>query len=276
MRMLHVGAAQIHSGGGVEDVLERTERQVAAASAFGVDVLLFSECCLQGYDYEMDGRMLADVALPVTAGPFKDLSHMAQAYEMNILMGFWEFADYRFHNSVFVAHADGRTAVERKHRMCPVELGAGVTPGPRERAVHEFGGVRCAIVICMDGGIPDLPEQIRRNRIDFRFCPTGGGGKLSDMLHEEDLDTDDGLARYCANRPRVFNTHHVQPEDDWPGVGFCSANALGPAGENTCHQGHCMIVDNRRIMRAQTVGTIVLEHQQDALIHAELTFPGES
>lgn len=41
----------------------------------------------------------------------------------------------------------------------------------------------------------------------------------------------------------------------------------------TCHMGHCMIVDNRGVMRTQLPGTPVLEHQQDLMTHAVLQFP---
>lgn len=46
MRTLHVATAQVHSGNGVNDVLERIERQVKAASAVGVEVILFTELAL--------------------------------------------------------------------------------------------------------------------------------------------------------------------------------------------------------------------------------------
>lgn len=71
---------------------------------------------------------------------------------------------------------------------------------------------------------------------------------------------------------RVFNAAAIFGEKDCPYSGFASANALGPVGRQTCHQGHCMIVDNRRVMRAQIPGTIVREHMQDQMIHALLCF----
>ena len=47
-RTLHVAAAQIHSGRAIEDILRRTERQVAAAAEVGAEVILFAEGALQG------------------------------------------------------------------------------------------------------------------------------------------------------------------------------------------------------------------------------------
>jgi hypothetical protein len=87
------------------------------------------------------------------------------------------------------------------------------------------------------------------------------------------LATPEGQKAYAENRPRVFKPEPFLDEEECPDTGFTAANALGPVGERTCHQGHCMIVDNQRVMRAQVPGTNVLEHQQDQMIHAELSFP---
>jgi predicted amidohydrolase len=46
MKQLRVAAAQIHSGGTVEQTLARAETQVRAAAVVGAEVILFSECAL--------------------------------------------------------------------------------------------------------------------------------------------------------------------------------------------------------------------------------------
>jgi len=46
-KKLHVAVAQIHASGGVSETLARAELQIAAASAVGADVILFSEVCLR-------------------------------------------------------------------------------------------------------------------------------------------------------------------------------------------------------------------------------------
>ena len=152
------------------------------------------------------------------------------------------------------------------------ELFAEITPGRREREVVEINGVRCALIICADGGMEGLSEDLQRQGVDYRLCPTGGGGKMADMLRAHELQSPEGRSRYTNNRPRVFNVAPILSETDCPFSGFASANALGPVGHQTFHQGHCMIVDNQRVMRAQIPGTIVLEHMQDQMVHAVLAF----
>ena len=271
-RTLHVAAAQIHSGGLIEDILQRVERQVTAASAVGAEVILFAEGALHGYDYDMTPESVRAVAEPADSPHCRRLLEMAQRHRIAILIGFFERSGEAIHNSILVARPDGTHKTARKHILTEGEIRARLTPSPRERTIVEFNGVRCAIIICADGGIDGLHDELRAQKVDYRFCPTGGGGKISDMLHVDDLLTAEGRARYTENRPRVFKTEAILDEKECPATGFTSANALGPVGRQTCHQGHCMIVDHQRVMRAQIPGTIVLEHMEDQMIHARLQF----
>lgn len=271
-RRMHVAAAQIHSGGPLDETLKRVGRQVAAAAAVEADLLLFAEGALHGYDAGMTRRSVRAVAEPPDGPRCRRVAALARRHGVTILIGFFERMGDRVFNSVLVAPPRGACWTARKHALTPTELAAGLAPGPRERPVLEIEGVRCAIVICADGGIDGLHEDLRARSVDYRLCPTGGGGTMAEMLHERDLLTADGRAKYVANRPRVFKPEAILDEKECPYTGFASANALGPVGKQTCHQGHCMIVDNRRVMRAQIPGTIVLEHMQDQMIHAVLTF----
>jgi len=271
-RTLHVAAAQIHAGGGTEDTLRRLEHQVASAAAVGVEVILFSECVLHGYDYDMTRKSVRSLAEPMNGPTCSRVVKLARRHKLAILAGFFEHDRDAIYNSHLVARPDGSRAVQRKHVLTPGELKAKLTRGPMERTVFTFNGVRTAITICADGGIEGLHDRLHKQGVTYRFCPTGGGGKIADYLHEADLQTPAGRKQYEKNRPRVFNTNAILNKTKCPYTGFTSANALGPVGRQTCHQGHCMIVDNDRVMRAQIPGTIVLEHMQDQMIHAQLNF----
>jgi len=272
MKTLHVAAAQIHAGAGINDTLRRLERQLAAAAAVGVEVILFSECVLHGYDGDMTRDSVRAVAEPVAGPTCSRVVALAKRYRLAILAGFFERDGDAVYNSHVIARPDGTRAVERKHSLTSTELQAGLTAGPAARTVFKFNGVRTAIIICADGGIKGLHNRLHEQGVVYRFCPTGGGGEIQNCLHEADLRTPAGRKRYAENRPKVFKTEAILSRKECPHTGFTSANALGPVGKQTCHQGHCMIVDRDRVMRAQIPGTIVLEHQQDQMIHAVLTF----
>jgi predicted amidohydrolase len=271
-RKLHVAAAQIISSGPLADTLGRMERQAASAAAVGADLVLFSECALHGYDFDMTAKSVRAVA-ETTDGPgCGAVSRMAERLGISMLAGFFEKDGNEVFNSVLVARNDGSRDVQRKHVITPGEITARLSPGPRRRTVFDFHGVRCAVVICSDGGLEGLHEELRAMSVDFRLCPTGGGGDIKDMLRAADLGKPESRALYAEKRSKTFKTEAILDEQECPFTGFASANALGPAGRRTCHQGHCMIVDNRRVMRAQIPGTIILEHMQDQMIHSELAF----
>lgn len=273
-RILHIAVTQVHSGGTIDENLQRIERQARAAAAVDADLVLFSECALQGYGYESDfnAATVAAQAVSLDSAPCRRVAKLAQTLNLVVMVGFFEADEGRFHNSCLVAWPDGRLEVERKYNLTPSELAAGLTPGVRERQPFVINGVKCAIVICSDGGIDGLYPMLREQGFDYRLCPTAGGGALADMLHENDMDTQEGRAVYERERARVFNPDAILDLSENHGLGFAAANALGPVGKRTCHMGHCMIVDNRGVLRAQIPGTPVLEHQQDTMAHAMVRF----
>ena len=273
-KQLHIAVAQVHSGGAIDENLARIESQVRAAAVVGADVILFGECALQGYGYESDlsAAIVTAQALSLDSAPCSRIGDLAQSLGLVVMVGLFEADAGAFYNSCLVASPDERLEVERKHALTPSELAAGLTPGERARKPFVINGVKCAIVICSDGGIDGLYPMLREEGFEYRFCPTAGGGALADMLHESDLATPAGRATYEEQRARVFNTRPILDLTENHGLGFASANALGPVGERTCHMGHCMIVDNRGVMRAQIPGTPVLEHMQDRMTHAEIVF----
>ena len=271
-RTLHLAVAQIHSGGPISQTMDRAERQISAASAVGAELILFSECALHGYDYDMTPESVRAVAEPVDGPHCRKIHELAKRHQISVLMGFFENDVGSIFNSMLIARPDGSLRTARKHVLTDSELFAGLTPGRREREVVEINGVRCALIICADSGMEGLSEDLRRQGGDYRLCPTGGGGRVADMLRADGLQSPEGRSRYAENRPRVFNISPILSENECPFSGFASANALGPVGHQTCHQGHCMIVDNERVMRAQIPGTIVLEHMQDQMVHARLDF----
>ncbi len=271
VKTLHVGAAQVLYGGSPERTLRRMEEQIIAASVLGVDVLLFSECVIHGYDGDMTEDFVRSHAEPIDGSSCSILSRLAVKYGLAILAGFMERAGDSFHTSQLVAFPDGSRDVQRKHCITAKESMAGISGGPAERKIFEFKGVRAAILVCADTGMKDLNGMLKQIGAELRFVPTAGGGDVSKMLHECDLTTLEGRKRYEEARAQVFITDAVIEKDEYPRC-FVSANAMGPVGRRTCHWGHCIIADRHGVLRAQLPGTNVFEHQQDSLIHAELSF----
>ena len=271
MRTLHVAVAQINAKATkVRDNLRRIHSQIKSAAAVKVDAILFAEVAIHGYDFSAKNLALAQ---PPDGPIGQQLSRWADRYGLTIMAGFLEAEAAGHYVSQLVAQAGAKPFAQRKHSITPDEIKAGFAPGPRERTLFRIKDVTCAVLICADTGIEGIHAELRQQGVEYLFIPTAGGGTLDQMLHEADLARPEIAQKYTEVRPRVFNTQAILPEADCKFPGWASANALGYDGKERCHQGHCMIVDRQRVMRAQIPGTIVLEHQQDQMVHAVLSFP---
>ncbi len=274
MTSLHVASAQISSEAGSPKTLPRMDALAQAAACIGAEIILFSEVAVHGYDYDMTPESVRAVAEPVDGPVARELLAIAARRRIVVLAGMFERDNDAVYNSHLIAEPSGRLRVQRKHNLTEGERRARLTPGPRTLEVFSINGIRCAVLICADSGLDGMPAECRRLGVRVRFLPTGGGGKLDEMLCQRDLATPEGRGKYEQNRPRVFLPDAFDPKFAEWGSALVTANALGPAGAATCHQGHCVIVDNMGVLRAQAVGTIVREHMHEQLINAVLHFPG--
>jgi len=272
MRKLHVASAQIVSQGGAAATLPQIDRISKVAALMGCDAILFSEVVIHGYDYDMTPESVRAVAEGVTGPVATAVSEMAARNNIVIMAGTFELCEDKVYNAHLIAYPDGRLLAERKAALTDGELRAGLTAGDRTRLVFDIKGVKCAILICADGGLEGIYDEVVAQGVEYLFCPTGGGGDIKDYLHQADLLTSEGRAKYEANRPRVCMATAFMPDFEERKLGFTASNALGRIGDKTCHQGHCIITDQYGVLRAQAVGTIVLEHQHPQLINAILYF----
>jgi predicted amidohydrolase len=256
----------------LEGNLARMRPLVAAAAAAGCDLALFAETCLHSFGMTPETVALAESL----DGPMADrVEAWAREFEIVICPGFIEKNGDARHNSHAAFFPDGRRIVQRKNYLTETEVATNLVAGPVERNVFEVNGVRCAFIICADSGIEAVWEDTARQGVQLRLCPTAGGGLRGEMMTEAELSTPEGLKRYEEGRRCVFTPQAVLPSER-PGVSpaFASANALGYNGvtERGWNRGHCLIVDRFGVLRAQIVGTPVLEHQQAALAWARLEF----
>jgi predicted amidohydrolase len=274
MRSLHVAVAQVHSVSGDPGAnLARMERQIASAAAVGVDVILFAETVVHSYEFSEENKAFAE---PVGGPLTTQIAQWARQYGITVLAGFIEKDGDNLHNSHVVAQPDGTLAAQRKHNMTPIELKGGLSAGPRERTVFEFNGVRTAIIICADSGMDGLYDMLEELRIEFRFHPCAGGDHIHDKpipyLRHEELFTEEGQALAAEYRNYVC-LHDAFVKEGRRPLAFAAANALGFDGKKMHHMGHCLIADTFGTLRAQIPGTLIIEHQQDQMVHSVIHFP---
>ena len=269
MRTIHVGVAQVQSKAfDPWGNLARMERQIKAAAAVGVEAIVFAETCIHAYCLYPESLALAE---PIDGPICTRILEWAKDYNLVIMAGMLEKSAEGIHNSHIVAYPSGTIFPVRKHILTPFEIDAKLVPGQRERRIFEINGVRCGLLVCADSGAEGIFEEMKDQGIEMLFIGTAGGGYRKDYLTETDMETAEGLLKYIDNRPRVFIPHAVVPAHEFR-MAMASANALGDDGAFMTHQGHCLIFDRHRIVRAQIQGTIVADHFLDQMAHANLYF----
>jgi predicted amidohydrolase len=273
MRQLHVAVAQIHSiSGDPWRNLQRMLPQIRSAAAVGVDVILFAETAVHSYEFSPENLALAEpLGGPLTA----QLAQWAQECNITVLAGFIEKDGDAYHNAHAICHPDGTLDIERKHNMTPIELNGGLSAGKLERTIFAVNGVKCAILICADSGIDGIYDYILEQGVEYRFHPCAGGDHINDKpipyLHETELVDPAQRALATEYRGYVCLQQAFIDETRRP-LGFCAANAMGFDGRKMHHMGHCLIADTYGTLRAQIPGTLIIEHQQDQMVHALVTF----
>jgi len=266
-RIMHVGVAQVHSRAGeITRNLERMHRIICAAFHQGVEILLFAETVIHGYDASPETLAGAESVAGALA---QQLQGWADQYQMTLLAGMWERDGETIYNSHLIVSPGAPVRTQRICLITGMEIAGGIASGPRERTLFSFHDISCALLICADTGLEGIYEELIGQGVEYVFIPTAGGGTRDEFLTEAELATVDGKAKYLVNLPRVFKTDGIVLETRLP---FASANALGDDGRSLIHQGHCMILDRHFVLRAQIPGTNVLEHQQDQLAQARLLF----
>jgi len=269
MRSIHMGVAQIQSKAmDVQGNLSRMHRQIQAAAVSGVEAILFAETCIHAYCLYPENLALAE---SLDGAISSQVSEWAQKYNMTIMAGMLEKSELGIHNSHIVASPAGSVFTVRKHNLTQNEINAKIVPGQMERTPFDINGVRCGLIICADHGVAAIYDDIKTKGIEMLFMGTAGGGYRKDYIAETDLAAPENLLKYIDNRTRVFIPHAVIPAHEFK-LALATANALGDDGVFMTHQGHCLIIDRHRIVRAQIPGTNIADHFLDQMAHAVLYF----
>lgn len=234
-RPVVVGAYQManHCGGkeGKEANLQRMLGAMKAASAEGVQILVFPELCLPGYYLKGTPEEAATVnhALADEAGhsdTLKRLEHGARQYKLCIAFGFSEKKAGGHYNAIGVIDADGSWLGSRwKNPLSPHphETGSFTEPDPSQRsAVFKTKSATVGVSNCFDG---EFPESIRRMRLAgaeiLLWCNAGSGDPKTG--HSARINSSGSYAQ--ANQMWVVCCNAVAP----PFYG--TSVIVGPSGE---------------------------------------------
>ncbi len=282
MRPLHIALGSTTSlPGQVERNLGQLAQFARQAGWDGADLLLTPELSASGY-----GGYPEVVATAERAGEgpiYRALAKLAQETGVVIAAGFVEAPRYLAHYVVF---PDGRFVVQRKHRTTNVEkplepcveqlppLGVDGTGQPRavKFEFFEVKGIRCAVTICADSGITDLPVILDEARVELQLVPTAAGGCREDRVATADLLTETGREKYYQRLERVFFPGRSVLDCIVHRRAEAAVNLCGFDGRELAHLGHGTIINPMGEVPALIHGLPNLDRQRPMYTHAVVDF----
>ena len=260
--------------GDVAGNIDRMEPLVAEAARRGARLVLFSECAVTGYDPKGAG---AAAAVGLDHAALRRIDAMAAAHGTAIVAGLYERREGTLHNTSVAFLPGGRRVVQRKHLvMDPEKKAAPVVPGPRERAVFEIDGVRCAILICADAGIPGIFEEIARAGCDLAVLITAGGGSTSMALRQADLARPEVRADYAAKAAQCLSKEAIEQAIRLD-LAQAACNQMGWVdATGYYHGGGSSIIDRTGEVTAVIPYRMILEHLGPQLAVGRVTRKAKS
>jgi predicted amidohydrolase len=209
VRQLRVAVAQpLVAPGAVDKNVRNMEPPVVDAVRRGAEMVVFSECVITGYDLKGVG---AKAAVALDAACLDDVAKMAQRHGVVIVAGFHERQGDRLFNSAGVFYPEGRRVVQRKHLiMEPERAVAPITAGPRRREIFSVAGLRCAVLICSDSGIPGIYEELAAARCDLILLLTAGAGDVRFGIHQADLADGKTRKRHARQAAECLSAEAIE------------------------------------------------------------------
>lgn len=272
--------------GDVDGNLAQIAELARIAAANGADVLLTPELSASGYGGYPEVLATAEVA---GEGPvYASLASIADRYGLVVLAGFVERDLERRHLAHYAVWPDGRFAVQRKHRVTPLEhpLDPGVDlffdeteeighvrDGEARFAVLDIGGARAAVVICADLGVRGLDDILDDLGVNLLLLPTSAGGARANALSADDIADATGLERYVTEA-----AGHAFPSDAVRSSvrrrrAFAAVNMTGYDGRALYHGGSGSVVDASGSVEALLPGSPLLERQRPRLAVGTVHIP---
>jgi predicted amidohydrolase len=275
MKTLRIAVAQpLCQPGDVAGNLARMEPLVREAAAAGARLVLFSEGGVTGYE---DAARSLDRVVTLGDATCTALHDMARRHRVVIAAGFMEREGPYLHITHGMFYPDGRFGFQRKAGLGPPENGmADYRPGPVERTVFEVDGVRCAISICADSGLPRLWERLQEAGVQLHLCPSAGCGKRSWGFTEASLADPAVLDNYIQKVDTIISVKDAIRSCIRYRIAAATCNQMADDGVGYFHPGHSCIIDRTGELAALIPGTFVFEHLRPRVAWGDISSAGQS
>ena len=187
MDKLNIGVVNFPtSWGNREKNLENIEKYCVEAGEKGVEMLVFPETCLCGYDYDKEHDIHNKLAETLDGESLSCVKKLAVKYNMHVVLGFAELVDETVYNSAAIVFPTGEIDVYRKIHL-PFDEKKWAVCG-NEPKIFDTKWGKVGVTICYDTYC--FPELIRYYRamgarlvLNVTACPdnacTMGAATLS-------------------------------------------------------------------------------------------------
>ena len=156
------------AGGGLSP-LERLDRLRSALHGQALDLVVCAELFMSGYDV---GEEVATLAESCKGTFVNEVAAVAQETGCAIVYGYPERDGEQLYNAAACVAADGRLlANHRKLVLPPGFEDSYFTPG-EGLTLFDFGGLRCAILICYDAEHPEAVRAAAEAGAEVVIVPT--------------------------------------------------------------------------------------------------------
>ena len=166
--------------------LRRVEPMIREAAAGGAQIVVTTECFLEGYaiaDKSIPLETYRALGEPIPGGRcFQKLAALAGELDIHLVAGMMEAdGDARFNTAVLVG-PDGRLVGKYRKQKLGHESVRN-TPG-ESSLVFDFPHGRVGLMICADRTEQEIVRRFCENGAEFLICPSGGmfGPKTNDPI----------------------------------------------------------------------------------------------
>lgn len=172
--------------GDKEANLRRVEPMIREAAAHQAQIVVTTECFLDGYaiaDKQIPLEAYRALGEPVPQGKyFRQIAALAAELKIQLVVGLHEVEGQTHYNTAALIGKDGSLIGKYRKQELGHELDRN-KPGSKS-LVFSIPQGKVGIMICADRTKPAIVEQFRDGGADFLLCPSGGmfGPKTNDPI----------------------------------------------------------------------------------------------
>jgi predicted amidohydrolase len=214
--------------GDVAGNVDRMAPMIAEAADRGAALALFSECGVTGYDWSNIG---VGAAMTLEEAALGRIEALVGRHRIAVVAGLYERSGGELYNTAVAFLPDGRRVVQRKHNIVEHEKEHTPTRPPgRTRTIFEYRGLRWAILIGADGGMPGIHEELAGQGCQVVLAPTASGGNTATAFRQQELTDPLRREAYLKAAESVCFVRGMVEQALRLGLAMASCNQAGWAG----------------------------------------------